>query len=195
MLRPIAYWQNFPTSGPVVATIWGGGNPLIWWGALTAITITAVHAIERPSLARWFLVIGYLAYIVIWIPIGRTLFLYHYMASVYLGYVALALVLAGCWEGRSDPFEHAALMLTMFAAMLLGLGYVAGMLGALAMVGVYIYLLIYTDYAGKYVSGLFVAGAVVLFIYYYPVWTALPIERSGYYTRMWLQQTGLRNWI
>ncbi|HUA34799.1 MAG TPA: phospholipid carrier-dependent glycosyltransferase [Candidatus Binataceae bacterium] len=195
MLRPIAYWQNFPASGPVVATIWGGGNPLIWWGALTGITITAVHAIERPSLARWFLVIGYLSYIVIWIPIGRTLFLYHYMASVYLGYVALALVLAGCWEGRGDPFEHSALMLTMFAALLLGLGYIAGMLSALAIVGIYVYLLIYTDYAGKYVAALFVAGAVVLFIYFYPVWTGMPIERSGYYTRMWLQQSGLRNWI
>ncbi len=48
MLRPIAYWQNFPPQGKV-ATIWGGGNPLLWWGALTAITITAVRALERPN--------------------------------------------------------------------------------------------------------------------------------------------------
>ena len=41
MLRPIAYWQNFPPQGKV-ATIWGGGNPLLWWSALTAITITAL---------------------------------------------------------------------------------------------------------------------------------------------------------
>src|SRR6185437_3561688 len=36
MLRPIAYWQNFPPQGKV-ATIWGGGDPLLWWSALTAI--------------------------------------------------------------------------------------------------------------------------------------------------------------
>lgn len=195
MLRPIAYWQNFPTSGPFVATIWGGGNPLIWWGALTGITITAVHAIERPTMSRWFLVIGYLAYIVIWIPIGRTLFLYHYMASVYIGYAALAIVLAGCWEGQSDPFEHVALMLTIVAALLLGLGYAVGILTAIGMIGVYMYLLVYTEYAGKYVCGLFIAGTVILFIYFYPVWTAMTIQRSGYYARMWLQGSGLRNWI
>ncbi|MDB5108294.1 MAG: putative rane protein, partial [Candidatus Binatus sp.] len=66
MLRPVAYWQNFPKTGDV-STIWGGGNPILWWGALTAMTITAVRAIERPSLARSFLVIGYLAYIIIWV--------------------------------------------------------------------------------------------------------------------------------
>ncbi|MGH7926092.1 MAG: phospholipid carrier-dependent glycosyltransferase, partial [Candidatus Binatus sp.] len=43
MLRPIAYWQNFPKTGDV-QTVWGGGNPILWWGALTAITITAVQA-------------------------------------------------------------------------------------------------------------------------------------------------------
>ncbi|MGH7779952.1 MAG: phospholipid carrier-dependent glycosyltransferase, partial [Candidatus Binataceae bacterium] len=39
MLRPVAYWQNFPKVGKV-ETVWGGGNPILWWGALTAITIT-----------------------------------------------------------------------------------------------------------------------------------------------------------
>ncbi len=43
MLRPVAYWQHFPKDGKV-ATVWGGGNPLIWWGALTGMTFTAIYA-------------------------------------------------------------------------------------------------------------------------------------------------------
>ena len=49
MLRPVAYWQNFPAQGDV-ATIWGAGNPILWWGVIPAMTITAVRAIERPNL-------------------------------------------------------------------------------------------------------------------------------------------------
>jgi Gpi18-like mannosyltransferase/predicted membrane-bound dolichyl-phosphate-mannose-protein mannosyltransferase len=194
MLRPIAYWQNFPQTGPV-ATIWGGGNPLLWWGALTAITIMLVRAIEVPTMPKWFVVIGYVAYLAIWTPIGRTLFLYHYMPAVYMGYLALAMVLAGCWEGRSEPWEHAALLLTIAPALILGLGFAVGTFAVIAIAIGYVYTLVETDYAGKYVCGLFVAGALILFVYYYPVWTAMKIERSGYYARMWLSGTGLRNWI
>src|SRR5208283_176854 len=156
MLRPIAYWQNFPKTGDV-QTVWGGGNPLLWWGALTAITITAVQAIERPSLTRSFLVIGYLSYLLIWAWIGRTLFLYHYMASVYFGYLALAILLAECLKDRAEPWEHLAL------------------------------LLLKTPYAGRYVASVFMAVALILFVYYFPIWVGMTISRTGYYARMWLQ--------
>lgn len=194
MLRPVAYWQNFPKTGDV-STVWGGGNPLLWWGALTAITITAVKAIERPSLTRSFLVIGYLGYIVIWIWIGRTLFLYHYMASVYLGYIALAILLTDCYEGRADLFDHFALLFTMGPAFILGLGWGWGLAGFGALVAIHFRLAMTTEYAGKFVAGAFVFGALILFVYFFPVWVGMPIERSGYYTRMWLQGSGLRSWI
>ncbi len=194
MLRPVAYWQNFPKTGNV-ATIWGGGNPLLWWGALTAITITAVNAIERPSLARSFLVIGYLGYIVIWIWIGRTLFLYHYMGSIYLGYIALAAVLTEFFNERAEPWEHLAILLTMAPAFILGLGALTGAICFAAIFVTYLMLLTSTDYAGRFVAGVFVAAAFILFIYYFPVWTGIPMNRTGYYARMWLQESGLRSWI
>ncbi len=194
MLRPVAYWQNFPKTGKV-ATVWGGGNPLLWWGGLTAITITAVQAIERPNFERSFLVIGYLSYLVIWIPIGRTLFLYHYMGSIYLAYVALGAVLTQFWEGSSEPWEHLAMLLTMTPAFILGLGAMWGAAALLVLVAAYIATLMWTPYAGRMVCIAFAAAAVVLFIYFFPVWTGIPIERSGYYARMWLQGPGIRNWI
>lgn len=194
MLRPIAYWQNFPKVGKV-ATIWGGGNPLLWWGALTAITITAVRAIERPRIDRSFLVLGYLGYLLIWVWIGRTLFLYHYMGSVYLGYVALGGVLADCWQGRAEFWEHFAVLLTIAPAALLGLGWGWGAAVLAVLVAVYAVLLPRPQYAGRFVCAAFVASGIILFFYFFPVWTAMPIERSGYYARMWLQGPGLRNWI
>ena len=138
MLRPIAYWQNFPPQGKV-ATIWGGGNPLLWWSALTAITITAVRALERPNPARTFLVFGYLSYLAMWMPVGRTLFLYHYMPSVYLGYLALAAIVADAWRGEAEMWECAALLVTMIPACMLGLGFWAGLFPstALALLAMY----------------------------------------------------------
>ena len=194
MLRPIAYWQNFPKTGDV-QTVWGGGNPLLWWGALTAITITTVRAIERPSLTRSFLVIGYLSYLLIWAWIGRTLFLYHYMASVYFGYLALAILLAECFEDRAEPWEHLALLLTMTPVFFLGLPPTWAWLVFIAVIVSYALLLVRTPYAGRYVATVFAGVALILFVYYFPIWVGIPISREGYYARMWLQSGGVRNWI
>jgi dolichyl-phosphate-mannose--protein O-mannosyl transferase len=195
MLRPVAYWQHFPATGKV-ATIWGGGNPLIWWGALTGITVTAVYAVERPTAARIFLVTGYLAYLLMWVWIGRTLFLYHYMPAAYLGFLALAGVLTECWYGRAELWEHIAILLTIAPALILGLGPIAGWLGAFIFMFAYAALAFrWPSYTGRFVCVTFVAGAAILFVYFFPVWTAIPIERSGYYARMWLSGPGIRNWI
>jgi Gpi18-like mannosyltransferase/predicted membrane-bound dolichyl-phosphate-mannose-protein mannosyltransferase len=196
MLRPVAYWQHFPKIGKV-ATIWGGGNPLIWWGALTGITFTAIYAIERPTRERFFLLAGYLGYLGMWIWIGRTLFLYHYMPAVYLGFLALASVLAECWYGREELwFEHLAILATIAPALLLGLGLTWGWIALVLMVVAFVACRIaLPEYSGKFVCVTFLTGAAILFVYFFPVWTAIPIERGGYYARMWLSSPGIRNWI
>ncbi len=195
MLRPIAYWQHFPKVGKV-ATIWGGGNPLTWWGALVAIMITAVRAIERPNIKRSFLVIGYLGYLLIWVWIGRTLFLYHYMGAVYLAYVALGGVLADCWRGEAEFLEHLAIVLIIAPALILGLGPAWGTAGTVLLLGAYgAILLRKPEHVGKFVCVSFVLGGLVCFVYFFPVWTAIPIARSGYYARMWFKGPGLINWI
>jgi len=120
MLRPVAYWQNFPTHGNV-ALIWGGGNPLTWWAVVPAMAVTGVRAVERPNFARVFMVIGFLAYYLIWIPIGRILFLYHYLPSLYIGYLALAAILADMWDGQAEMWESFALLLSMMPVLIVGM--------------------------------------------------------------------------
>ncbi len=210
MLRPVAYWQDFKDLGPV-ATIWGAGNPILWWGVIPAMSITAVRAIERPGLTRTFLVIAYLANYVIWIPIGRILFLYHYMPSVFIGYLALAGILDDFWQGDCEIWETIAMLFVLLPAFVLGLGHIAVALkpGFISenhrpLAGLPFLLLLTLGWiplrrnprlSGRYVCVAFLACALAVFIYYLPIWIGLPIAREGYYARMWFEGPGLRNWI
>jgi dolichyl-phosphate-mannose-protein mannosyltransferase len=210
MLRPVAYWQDFREQGPV-ATIWGAGNPILWWAVIPAMTITAVRAIERPDLTRVFLVIGYLANYVIWIPIGRILFLYHYMPSVYIGYLALGQLLADFWEGNCELWETFAMLLTLLPALAVGLGHIAVQLrprfipeSMRAATGLPVVVLLTVAWipfmrppklSGRFICTTVLACAFVIFIYYLPVWIGLPVARAGYYARMWFEGPGIRNWI
>jgi Gpi18-like mannosyltransferase len=208
MLRPVAYWQNFPPRGKV-ALIWGGGNPVTWWAVVPAMVITSVRAIERPNLARIFMVTGFFAYYLIWIPIGRILFLYHYLPSVYIGYLALAAILADTWHGDAPTWESFALLLGMMPALIVGMAHIAGEYGLVsgrapivaslpltaALAISYILLVIRHSRADRFVFAVFLLLAIAVFIYYLPIWLGVPISRTGYYARMWLQGPGLRNWI
>jgi hypothetical protein len=208
MLRPVAYWQNFPTHGKV-ALIWGAGNPLTWWAVVPAMMITAVRTMERPNLTRVFLVTGFFAYYVIWIPIGRILFLYHYLPSLYLGYLALAAILADLWHGESEIWESFALLLSLMPVLILGVAHIVseyrlvsihaqlivGVPLAVALLVLYSLLVMRHSRADRFVLAAFLLIAIVLFIYYLPIWLGTPISRTGYYARMWLQGPGLPDWI
>jgi len=208
MLRPVAYWQNFPAHGNV-ALIWGGGNPLTWWAVVPAMMITGARTMERPNLARIFMVAGFLAYYIIWIPIGRILFLYHYLPSLYIGYLALAAILADMWHGEAKTWESFTLLMSMMPVLIVGVGHIAseyrlvadpaqtavGLLLAAMLLILYMFLIIRHFRADRFVFAAFLSLAVALFIYYLPIWLGLPITRSGYYARMWLQGPGLLNWI
>jgi Gpi18-like mannosyltransferase/predicted membrane-bound dolichyl-phosphate-mannose-protein mannosyltransferase len=208
MWRPVAYWQDFPTRGDV-ELIWGAGNPLTWWAVVPAMIIAGVRAVKRPNLVRTFIVAGFLANYLIWAPIGRILFLYHYLPSIYIGYLALAAILADMWHGEAKVWESFAVLLSMMPVLIIGVGHIlneyhlvagqaevsVGLPLAAAFLIVYILLTINHYRADRFVFVAFLSVAVVLFIYYLPIWLGTPISRSGYYARMWLQGPGLRNWI
>jgi len=194
MLRPVAYWQDFPKTGDV-ATIWGGGNPVLWWGALAAIMVNLGRSLERRTLVRSFIVISYVSYLAIWIPIGRTIFLYHYLPAIYIGYLALGGLLAEFWEGRAQMLEEISVMLTLFPCAILGLGYTVGAFAFLGLAVAYFAVIERPRWPGRVVFAAFTGSALAASVYFFPVWVAMPIARAGYYARMWLQGPGLRNWI
>jgi dolichyl-phosphate-mannose--protein O-mannosyl transferase len=212
MLRPVAYWQNFPPKGNIVATIWGAGNPLTWIAVIPAMTITAVRSIERPNIARAFIIIAFLGYYLMWVPIGRILFLYHYMPSVYIGYLALGAILADMWRGGTEPWEDLALLATLGLISFVGINHIATQydsanfgstarlllvvgIAAVLMGGYVIGRTGQRHWASRYAFVIFVSAWLALFVYYLPIWLGTPIARDGYYARMWLQGPGLQNWI
>ena len=100
----------------------------------------------------------------------------------------------GVRSGFDGLLEQAALMLTMLPVFMLGLSPGLGIVCFIAIVAVWIELLRRTEYGGKWVCGTFLAVSFILFIYFFPVWTGIRIDRAGYYARMWLQGSNFGNW-
>ncbi|SRR5579875_398951 len=208
MLRPVAYWQDFPLHGRV-EVIWGAGNPLTWWAVVPAIIIVGVRAIKEPTLARVFLVTGFFAYYLIWIPIGRILFLYHYLPALYIGYLALGSLLDDLWKGRAESWESFLLLLSIVPVLTLGFGHIVaeyglirhrqpfiiGLILVTAVFGAFALLNRNVLHAHRFVMITFLLIAGGLFFYYLPLWLGTPITRDGYYARMWLEGPALPNWI
>jgi dolichyl-phosphate-mannose--protein O-mannosyl transferase len=90
---------------------------------------------------------------------------------------------------------------------MMGLGFWAGLFPGAALALFALYLVaaevapgILPDFeparwAPRVVAVVFLASVAILFMYYFPIWTGISIDRDGYYKRMWLRGPGLRNWI
>jgi len=198
MLRTILYWssrERFFADAPVLA-IRALGNPVILWGVLVSVPLAAFKAIVRRDVAMAFVVIGYGVYLAMWIPIGRYLFVYHYMPSLYLGFFALASTVVDCARGEPGRWEPVALLAPLVAVLLFGAGAPYGVGMAAALAGVYLGLRHYSPrQAGMFVSIVFVATVLVLFVYFFPVWTGAPLSPASFRQRMWFHGPGLANWI
>ena len=194
MLRPFVYWQRSVENGNV-ATIWCGGNPVLWWGATAAMLATLVRVLRRPILRDTFIVVGYFGYLAASLPAGRFLYTFHYMSSLYLAYLALAALLGECWAGTASRWDHLALVGSTVAALWLGLGPVKGLICFTIPLGAYFAMLYRQAEGGKLVTAWFLLTAAVAAIFFFPIWMGLPLEVKSFSARMWLQGSGLANWM
>lgn len=193
MLRAYKYWSQ-PLGHGQAREIWGGGNPAIWWGSLVAFGLALGRTLRRGGWSWCFLACGYLAYTAMWVPIRRVLYLYSYMPALFLAILALAGMLDCCWRERSHWWEQLALLLPIAAVGFLGLGPLPGALCATVLAISYSIMQIRLQAGGRFVCTLFVATTVILFFYFWPIWTALPVSRDQIAARMWLQGGRLANW-
>ncbi|MGF1569082.1 MAG: phospholipid carrier-dependent glycosyltransferase [Nodosilinea sp.] len=125
MLRPVAYFHQGIDQGsglplipdlpplinaePVVYTLQGMGNPVLWWLASAAVLALALGQgsrwlfssvrIDRP--VATFILINYLANWLPWLLVSRCTFLYHALGMVVSGNLALAWLLSRWWLGKS----------------------------------------------------------------------------------------------
>ena len=81
MYRPIWYY-----SGQVTETIKEGisafGNPAVWWLGIPALLYNVYLAFAKGDRKAMYLVIGYFACLLPWVPVERTTYIYHYFPCV-----------------------------------------------------------------------------------------------------------------
>jgi dolichyl-phosphate-mannose--protein O-mannosyl transferase len=194
MLRAPLYWQHATGEGQA-ATIWEGGNPVLWWSALGALAVTLVNGARHPTTARAFLLIGYASYMFALSLPRHPFFLYIYMAPLYLQYLMLAVLLAAFWDGASQPWEHLVIILSLAPDCILGLGTKLGIACLTGIAATYAILAWRFTIAGKFVCVIFVAAAMLAFVYFLPLWLGLPLDQTSYEARMWLHGPGLAKWL
>jgi dolichyl-phosphate-mannose--protein O-mannosyl transferase len=194
MWRAYRYSQEQDDLGNFIA-VWGGGNPAIWWAALVAIILGGIRAWRREGIAWTFLVLGYLGYMAMWIPVHRALYVYSYLPAYYLAILALAALLDACWSETAGRWEQAALLLPVIAVSIFGLGYLYGAIASSLVVGSFAMLALRSNWAGRFVCTVFLAASIVVFFYFLPVWIPSPLSESAIEARMWFNTVGIGNWM
>lgn len=126
-IRPILYYLEYFNDG-TRSSFGAFVNPLLCWAGLLCIPVLAYTSIVRRDRAPAFILLGYLAQLVPWMPIGRLTFEYHYFpCTVFLvlalGYVfKLVRLHARRWKLYLGSFAAISVMLfVMFYPALSGM--------------------------------------------------------------------------
>lgn len=92
-IRPILYYMVNEEAAGFTTRFAAFNNPIVSWGGLAALVVTAVQAVRRRCGKGLFIVIGYLAQLLPWVFITRITFAYHYFPSTLFLCLALAYVM------------------------------------------------------------------------------------------------------
>jgi dolichyl-phosphate-mannose-protein mannosyltransferase len=124
-----------------LAVVFGNGNPLLYWPMVVAVAWVAIDWWGRRSIPLLILLLGFFGQWLPWALSPRGTFVYHFLPSVPLGCLALAIVLTnGWWQG----------------------GIARG------------------------AAALYTVAVIAIFIFFYPISTAIPLTPDQVNLRMWL---------
>jgi dolichyl-phosphate-mannose-protein mannosyltransferase len=114
MERPIWYYgakSEYLGEG-LASSIVSFGNPAVWWGGTVFMIALAAGEILKHGKTKLFILTGFLSQYLPWVFIGRTVFIYHYFASV--PFIILATVYV--FRIMSARFAYSKVYLSAFAA-------------------------------------------------------------------------------
>jgi Gpi18-like mannosyltransferase len=121
MKRPIWYYSGTVSNG-IKEGISSFGNPLVWWFGIPAFFYMIYVAFKNKDKTALFLVIGYIAQLVFWIPITRLTFIYHYFPCVPFIVLMIGYSINVIYEEAKNKkaviigaFVYAALVIVLFA--------------------------------------------------------------------------------
>jgi dolichyl-phosphate-mannose--protein O-mannosyl transferase len=150
-----------------------------------------------------FLCTAFILHYVVWSWIGRTLFQYHYLPSLYASLLALGMTLSVLWRAPADEafwVGAGVALLVPLLPTLMGPFPRVGILLWAAIAGVYGAAVVYRRFPmfawppGRVVVVAYGVVGLALLIYFYPLWSGIPIARDAYSARMWFQN-GPARWI
>lgn len=78
--------------------IFGNGNPLLYWPMVVAVAWVAIDWWGRRPIPLLILAIGFFGQWLPWALSPRGTYIYHFLPSVPLGCLALAVVIGGAWK-------------------------------------------------------------------------------------------------
>ncbi|MEW6268591.1 MAG: phospholipid carrier-dependent glycosyltransferase [Thermodesulfobacteriota bacterium] len=203
LLRPVWYYWKDPGPAPgMVVGIWGSGNPPVWWAALPALLLAAYYAVRERRLALVFVVAGWLIHLAPWVGIGRTLFLYHYLASLLFAFLALSWMLDRLWHGEGSAVERGIVGAVLLASVLPVAMATTGGWGPVLFVALllgYEGMLFSTrrdqTRIGRLAVVLYCVAIVAVAAYFLPIWLGTPVSKRAWEARMWISGSKLGNWI
>ena len=102
-LKPVWFYSH-SFDNRLLAVIYNGGNPILFWAGIPAIGWCAVQAWRRRSVALVLLVAAFVFQYLPWTRIERATFSYHYFTAVLFAMIAVAYVVDEAlrsWASRS----------------------------------------------------------------------------------------------
>ena len=99
-LKPV--WFESITYGlDTGSMIYDGGNPVLWWLAITAMAFVCWQAFKRRSLGLALIAIAFLWQWLSWARVDRASFQYHFYTALPFFLLGLAYFVAELWHGPS----------------------------------------------------------------------------------------------
>jgi dolichyl-phosphate-mannose--protein O-mannosyl transferase len=101
ILRPILFsYTALPTG--YISSITAMGNPLIWWGGLSAMILSLYKGFRYRELPSMFIGILYVSQVTLFAFIPRELFIYHYYPATPLLVLAIVAIMNQYWKGSNE---------------------------------------------------------------------------------------------
>lgn len=123
---PMWYYdgKSYLESG-MISSISCMGNPAVWWTGFVAIMWTILEAAwkKRARVAGVVIMIGFLSQYLPWTLVPRSMFIYHYFASVPFIIIATAFLLGKLERNRPKAFLWSAALLVTAALVLFAMFY------------------------------------------------------------------------
>jgi Gpi18-like mannosyltransferase len=122
--KPMWYFDGkaFMPDG-VISSISAMGNPAVWWGGLIALSAVMVIVVRRRGGERYlWVIIGFASQYVPWMLVPRSMFIYHYFASVPF-IIICAVLMFNRFRWQAVKWYKPALIAYLAIALILFIGF------------------------------------------------------------------------